>query len=323
MAWTKEQQLAIDEDGQNIIVSAGAGSGKTAVLTARTMRILNSGVHVNELLILTFTKAAAGEMKERIRKSIKKGLATNPQLQHELELIDQAYITTFDSFALSVVKKYHYLLNISNNISISESSIIEMQKTKIMDEVFEKNYANPTSDFTNLINDFCIKDDQDIRNSVLKIASKIDGLPNREEYLENYETQYLSDNFIIECLNEYEKLLKNEISEIHKQAENFYLLMDGEYETRCEKELANLYNAQSIDEIYNALLSIKIPSLPRGSEDEQKEAKENLKKALTNLSNIVLNYGNTQTIKENITKTFTYSRSIIAIIKECKIIIVI
>ncbi len=316
MAWTKEQQLAIDEDGQNIIVSAGAGSGKTAVLTARTMRILNSGVHVNELLILTFTKAAAGEMKERIRKSIKKGLATNPQLQHELELIDQAYITTFDSFALSVVKKYHYLLNISNNISISESSIIEMQKTKIMDEVFEKNYANPTSDFTNLINDFCIKDDQDIRNSVLKIASKIDGFPNREEYLENYETQYLSDNFIIECLNEYEKLLKNEISEIHKQAENFYLLMDGEYETRCEKELANLYNAQSIDEIYNALLSIKIPSLPRGSEDEQKEAKENLKKALSNLSDIALNYGNTQTIKENISKTFTYSRSIIAIIKE-------
>ena len=209
MAWTKEQQLAIDEDGQNIIVSAGAGSGKTAVLTARTMRILNSGVHVNELLILTFTKAAAGEMKERIRKSIKKGLATNPQLQHELELIDQAYITTFDSFALSVVKKYHYLLNISNNISISEASIIEMQKTKIMDEVFEKNYANPTPDFTNLINDFCIKDDQDIRNSVLKIASKIDGLPNREEYLENYENKYLSEQFITECLNEYEKLLTN------------------------------------------------------------------------------------------------------------------
>lgn len=70
MAWTKEQELAINENGTNIIVSAGAGSGKTAVLTARTMRILNSGIHVNQLLILTFTKAAAGEMKERIRKSI-------------------------------------------------------------------------------------------------------------------------------------------------------------------------------------------------------------------------------------------------------------
>ena len=151
MAWTPEQQLAIDKTGTNIIVSAGAGSGKTAVLTARTMRILNSGTHVNELLILTFTKAAAGEMKERIRKSIKKGIPDNPSLAKELELIDQAYITTFDSFALSVVKKYHYLLNISNDIGISDASIIDMQKIKIMDEVFDKYYENPNESFNKLI----------------------------------------------------------------------------------------------------------------------------------------------------------------------------
>ena len=70
MAWTPEQQQAIDEEGKNIIVSAGAGSGKTAVLTARTQRKLLSGTHVNELLVLTFTNAAAAEMKERIRKTI-------------------------------------------------------------------------------------------------------------------------------------------------------------------------------------------------------------------------------------------------------------
>ena len=127
--WTKEQQKAIDTRNCNLLVSAAAGSGKTAVLTARTMRILNSGIHVNQLLILTFTKAAAGEMKERIRKSIKKGIENNPSLAKELELIDQAYITTFDSFALSIVKKYHYLLNISNKIGITpvpvpKSSII-------------------------------------------------------------------------------------------------------------------------------------------------------------------------------------------------------
>ena len=61
--WTNEQQLAIDKEGTNIIVSAGAGSGKTAVLTARVIRKLNSGVDIDKLLILTFTKAAAGEMK--------------------------------------------------------------------------------------------------------------------------------------------------------------------------------------------------------------------------------------------------------------------
>ena len=70
--WTKEQQQAIELDNTNIIVSAGAGSGKTAVLSERVIRKLKSNVNINELLILTFTKAAADEMKERIRKKISK-----------------------------------------------------------------------------------------------------------------------------------------------------------------------------------------------------------------------------------------------------------
>ena len=104
--WTKEQLDAIYKSNTNIIVSAGAGSGKTAVLTERVLEKLNQGIHINELLILTFTKAAAGEMKERIRSKI----SENPRLKRELTLIDSADITTFDAFALSLVKKYHYLL---------------------------------------------------------------------------------------------------------------------------------------------------------------------------------------------------------------------
>ena len=71
MAWTHEQELAIHESGTNIIVSAGAGSGKTAVLSARVGEKIQQGIHIDELLILTFTNAAAGEMKERIKKKIK------------------------------------------------------------------------------------------------------------------------------------------------------------------------------------------------------------------------------------------------------------
>ena len=112
--WTDEQWQAIHDRGHNIIVSAGAGSGKTAVLSERVITNLKNGIHINEMLILTFTKAAASEMKERIRKKIKK----DSSLVDELDLIDSAYITTFDSFALSIVKKYHYLLNVSPSISI-------------------------------------------------------------------------------------------------------------------------------------------------------------------------------------------------------------
>ena len=140
-SWTKEQNDAIYKSGTNIIVSAGAGSGKTAVLSERVLEKLKSGIHINELLILTFTKAAAAEMKERIRKKIKK----NEELKDELNLIDSSYITTFDSFAMSIVKKYHYLLNVSKNISIIESSVIEIKKKEILDLIFDNYYKNKRS----------------------------------------------------------------------------------------------------------------------------------------------------------------------------------
>ena len=134
--WTKEQSDAINKDGTNIIVSAGAGSGKTAVLSERVLRKLKEGINVNELLILTFTKAAAKEMKERIRKKIKK----EPSLSAQLELIDSAYITTFDSYSLSVLKKYHYLLNLPKNICITDSTLVQIKKEEILDNIFEELY---------------------------------------------------------------------------------------------------------------------------------------------------------------------------------------
>ena len=126
--WTKDQELAINESGKNIIVSAGAGSGKTAVLTERVIRKLKNGVSIKNMLILTFTNNAAHEMKERIRKAIKKASLEDERLKSELDYIDNAYITTFDSFSLSIVKKYHYLLGIGNDISIIDSSIVDLKK---------------------------------------------------------------------------------------------------------------------------------------------------------------------------------------------------
>ena len=130
--WTDEQLDAINKEGTNIIVSAGAGSGKTAVLTERVIRKLKSNTNINELLILTFTNAAAAEMKDRIRKKIIK-----ENLNNQLSLIDQAFITTFDAYALYLVKKYSYILNLSKNISIIDDSVISIKKENILTEIFE------------------------------------------------------------------------------------------------------------------------------------------------------------------------------------------
>ena len=129
--FTEEQQLAIDLEGSNILVSAGAGSGKTAVLTERVLRKLKEGTHINELLILTFTNKAALEMKERVRKKLKEN-----ELMDELDLLDSSYITTFDSYALALVKKYADIIHLSQNITIAESSILDLAKREILDDIF-------------------------------------------------------------------------------------------------------------------------------------------------------------------------------------------
>ncbi len=315
MNWTKEQLGAINMSGTNIIVSAGAGSGKTAVLTERVMRILKEGTHIDELLILTFTKAAAGEMKDRIRKKIKKEMVDLPELGNELELIDQAYVTTFDSYALAVVKKYHYLLNISNDIKISDASIINMQKVKIMDQVFDRYYEKPTPEFTKLIYDFCIKDDATLKKCLLNIATKIDGLTNREEYLDNYFNNYYSSDFLNKVIDEYVNYLKDNVKVINSLAKRLITLTDGDFGTKLEEALSPLETCNSIDDFYLKVPLIKLPQL-RGYEDDVKAAKERLSKTITEFKNIILEYGNLEDIKKSIEIIKDYLVIIIKIIKE-------
>lgn len=178
MAWTNEQLLAINSEGQNIIVSAGAGSGKTAVLTQRVITKLKKGVNINELLILTFTNAAAMEMKDRIRVAIN----NDKSLEKQLDLIDGSYITTFDSFAYSIVKKYHYLLNISNNISILDKTICDTVRKKYLDEIFEEKYAKKDETFLKMIKDLTIKDDSSIKKEILSLNELLDRLIDKENY---------------------------------------------------------------------------------------------------------------------------------------------
>ena len=201
MKWTKEQLEAINKEGTNIIVSAGAGSGKTAVLTERVLRKLESGVSIRNLLILTFTNAAAAEMKERIRGTIKE----HSELKEELNYIDSAYITTFDAYSLAIVKKYHYLLNISPSISIGDSSIFKLQEDKILDEIMNKYYESNDPRFIHLMNDFFTKDDEVLRNSIEKINNKLDLRYDKEEYLNNYLDNFYSENNINKSIDEYNK----------------------------------------------------------------------------------------------------------------------
>src|SRR5574344_352661 len=207
MNLTKEQTEAIEKSGTNILVSAGAGSGKTFVLSKRVIRIIKDGHSVDSLLILTFTKAAAKEMKERIRKR----LSEDDNLKDELEKIDSAYIMTFDAFALSVVKKYHYLLDLPNDISITDDTIINLKQEQIIDEIFNELFTEEDKNFLKLINDYCFKDTTEIKKYLNTALNKLNLLYDEDNYLNTYIDNYYNDNNLNTLVNNYLEIIKQKI----------------------------------------------------------------------------------------------------------------
>ena len=303
--WTEEQELAINKDNSNIIVSAGAGSGKTAVLTARVIRKLKDGVDINKLLVLTFTNEAAGEMKDRIRKAIKK----EESLKDQLDYIDGAYITTFDSFALSILRKYHYVIGVSRNISIIDSSVINIKKEEVIDKIFEELYTIGDSSFLKLIGDFCVKDDSDIKKSILKISNSLDMKLDKDSFLKTYISNFYSIEYVNNLLNEYlDKIfsIKNEIKSLYED------VLSGENSKVCEeyqKALSSLIGSDSYDSIKD---NINV-SLPR--KVELKKEKEEIKSLIDTLKSLTI-YENTDEIVSSYKSTKTYVEAIVNIIKK-------
>ena len=306
MANTKEQQLAIDMDGTNIIVSAGAGSGKTAVLTQRVIRKIMDGVDVDRLLVLTFTNEAAREMKSRIRDAIIKN-----NLNKQLGLLDAAYITTFDSFALSLVKKYAYTLNIDKNIGIVDSNIITIYKYKILDEIMDSKYGEEK--FDKLIGDFCLKDDENLKKKIIELADKIDLAIDRDKFIDGYSKKYLNDEFINDRVQEYQKIVRNKIQEINDTYQEFMDYIDDTLIDKLDNYFRPLFQGKTYDEY----LPFKTMSTIRytGVNEEGKELRDKLKGLITEVKNL-LRFDDIEEIRNSIKETYDYTKVILDIIKE-------
>lgn len=307
--WTEEQKEAIYKDGTNIIVSAGAGSGKTAVLSERVIQKLKKGININELLILTFTKAAAFEMKERIRNKIN----DDEKLKDQLDLIDTAYITTFDSFALSIVKKYHYLYNISTNVNIVEDNVIAIKKQMVINEIFEKRYQNKDTNFIKLIDDLTIKNDKEIKKLILNISNKLDMKLDKQEYLDTYIDTYYSHNKINDNILEYEKLLITKIDNI-KNNLDLIMTYSNEYYTKIYESLLPLLNSTNYEEIKNNS-NTTLPRLPSNSTYEVKQLKENIASTLKDISDMT-QYEDKKSMIDKYELTKPYVEAIISILKD-------
>lgn len=176
MSWTKEQQKVIDLRDSDILVSAAAGSGKTAVLVERIIQKITDEQHpvdVDRLLVVTFTKAAAGEMKERISGALEKKVQEYPQNQHlirQLSLIHKAQITTIHSFCMNLIRDYFYVLGIDPNTVAGDEGQLTLIKEEVMDEVLEEAYGSREEGFFELIEAYSPgKNDNVIAQYILKM----------------------------------------------------------------------------------------------------------------------------------------------------------
>lgn len=304
--WSSEQLEAIQKENTNIIVSAGAGSGKTAVLTTRIERKLLEGCKADELLVLTFTNAAAAEMKERIVKKMK----GNEQLKNRVEEVDRAYITTFDSFSLSIVKKYHQYLNLSSQISIIESSLINVYKRQVIDELFEEYYQKEDERFEKLLKELTSKNDRTIRKALLKVSDKLDLLEDKEEYLRHYCQENYTENTFQTYLEELNGILQEKLRFIEQNLQALRLNCEEKQYQKYQEAFQNLLNAKDYDEI-RYYCKIRMPSCKL--DDEAKVYKDMIAQALKDINRLCI-YTNTAYAKEMYFSSRPYVEIIIEIL---------
>ena len=174
--WTKEQLQAIETRRCNLLVAAAAGSGKTAVLVERIIRIITNEenpVDIDRLLVVTFTSAAAAEMRERIAAAISKALENNPNsknLQRQLTLLSRANITTMHSFCLDVIKNYFYTIDLDPSFRIGDETEATLMKNEIIEELFEEYYEEDNEEFKELIEAYSgSKDDEKLKEMILSL----------------------------------------------------------------------------------------------------------------------------------------------------------
>ena len=306
--WTDEQLEAINTEGNNVIVSAGAGSGKTAVLTERVLRKVKSGIPVNKLLILTFTKAASEEMRTRIRKTLKK-----KGFLDQVKLIDSSYITTFDSYSLSLVKKYHTFLNVSKDIKITDQSIIDIRKKEILDKIMDDKYKSSTLRFEDLITHFALKNDNEIKSMIMSINNKLDLRYDKKEYLENYEEAYYSEKSLEKVINEYLEVIDNKKKIIENLLEDIRGELEGETLEKFEYEINKIINTTSYEELKNSLSSFTMPRKNKEYTDKAVQLKDYIKSVITDLKDLCI-YESTQSIKEHILNSKNDTLEIVDII---------
>lgn len=224
VSWTEDQGKVIELRNRNILVSAAAGSGKTAVLVERILSMVTDKEHpidIDSLLVVTFTRAAAAEMKERIRIALENALEANPEdehLQKQGALIHHAQITTIHGFCSYVIQNYFHLIDLDPAYRIAEEGELKLLKNEVLEQVLEEAFAAKEEAYLNFVECYAPgKNDKRIGDLVLKLYEFAVSYPYPGEWLEQcLETYEIETAYDLEQTDWMQEL----IEEIHTQLEN-------------------------------------------------------------------------------------------------------
>ena len=288
--WTSEQQKVIDLRNRNILVSAAAGSGKTAVLVERIIRRLtedDTPTDVDRLLIVTFTEAAAAEMKERIGAAIEKKLSERPgdiRLERQATLIHSAQITTIHSFCLAVIRDHFHVIGIDPGFRIAEEGELKLLKQDVLEDLLEECYAEAKEEFLDFTERFGSgKRDKKIEEIILKMYEYSRSYPRPDRWLDQCVKAYASEDLEVRA----EERVRMRAADIERVLERGLKIceepdgpyMYGDMLDSDLQELERLQQAENFDAMYSAAAGFKWKRLSSRKDDTvSPDKKEKVKK---------------------------------------------
>ncbi len=308
--FTEEQQAVIDARDCNILVSAAAGSGKTAVLVERIIQMINEGIDIDHLLVVTFTKAAASQMKEKITLAIQNKLLEEPDnkhLQKQETLIHNAQITTIDSFCQYVLRNNFNTIGIDPSFRVGDDGELRLLQEDVMQDMLEEEYAKcregENSDFL-----FCMEyfstgsNDKKVEGYISELYKFAMSMPWPEDWINERARDYQIDgaefdelSWVKACVDKTKAQLEEIVASI-EAVEKICYESDGPYmygdtldADKSSISAALRYN--TYDQLFDGLRGISFGRLPAKKDDSVnpdkkeyvKDVRDKVKKAISNM----------------------------------------
>lgn len=301
--WTTEQKAAINIRNSKTLVAAGAGSGKTAVLVERIIKkVIEDKVDIDKMLIVTFTNAAASEMKERIRDRLYEEASKNKELQKQILYLNRSSIMTIDAFCKKAIKDYFYKLDIDPNFKIADNTELELLKLEVIDEVLEELYELTDTDVKEILEAYSAnKSDDGLVELILSIYKFIQSSEDPRKWLnEKCEMYNVNVNdfsktiwgnkliyYAREVIDEVITELRNASEDIEtdEEAKNYYLTLSDDILMLEALRKNNL----SWDDYYNEFKVIKFQSLKRAPKMDE-ETKNYIKSLREKAKDLISKY---------------------------------